>query len=499
MSETALRSSKLRKRLKEVLSGSSQLRTPREAQLFIEALTEIEDSAQCAEQLVASRHGLEALRVSVRLDISQTFIQGHAIKLIGIIVDAAVERLAGGLVRTKLLVALLDPPTFWTALLEVLLAQNIDVQYHESVAQLLYAMTCSPEFNGEIFTAGVQKVMDTGVLQESTVAAVRDTARKIHHAVAVRQGTAQEDQNFPSGGRHDNDFANFREVAIYPTPDELSTTTRPFLRQADAVFTTHGPIRVEVHIDNQFRLLREDMLGEIRSEMQICLGQKKGRRSALILGPLRIMAIELGDEKRSRKPVLTMTCEGGIPQLRGLDAAKRKKYLEQHYRFMKHNSFGALLHGNDVCGFASLERDEAAICKDILHLRFDDTASLSRALKAFKAEAAMRFVFVDAPVFAYQPVLEQLKQLTGSSLVEFLLTGDQPSLSRCEAVVASPGVHQLSLDLLGIGASSSALQRMGIEVDSLDQCQTAAIARAISQEVTLIYGPPGKSRRHFWQ
>jgi len=366
------------------------------------------------------------------------------------------------------------------------------------VAQLLYAMTCSPEFNDEIFRAGIQKIMNTDVLQESPVAAARDIARKVHHALAVQQGTAHEDQNFPSGGRHDNDFANFRKVAIFPTPDELSTKTQPFLRQADTVFTTEGPARAEVHIDNQFRLLREDMLGEIRNEMQIFLEQKKGRRSALVLGPLRIMAIELGDEHRSRKSVLAMACEGGIPQFRDLDAAKRKAYMERNYRFLKHNSFGALLQGNEICGFACLERNEAAICKDILHLRFDDTASLSRALKAFKAEAVMHFVFVDAPVFAYRPVLEQLKQLTGSSLIDLLLAGDQPSLSRCDAAVASLRIQRLSLDLLGTSASASVLRSMGVKADSLDQCQTAAIARAIMQEVTLIHGPPGKSHRHSW-
>ncbi len=31
------------------------------------------------------------------------------------------------------------------------------------------------------------------------------------------------------GGRHDNDFVNFREIAIYPTGDELLSTLRPFL------------------------------------------------------------------------------------------------------------------------------------------------------------------------------------------------------------------------------------------------------------------------------
>ncbi|KAH7026129.1 uncharacterized protein B0I36DRAFT_386457 [Microdochium trichocladiopsis] len=456
--ESTLRSTKLRKRLKEILTGSTQIHTSREAQLFIEALNDCEAPAQCAEQLITSPHGLDALRTSVRLDVSPEFVRNHAIRTISLITDPVVERLASGLVRTKLLLALMEPPTFWVALLDVFMALKIDIKYHECFAELVYAIATMPEFSADIFTSGVRRVMDTALLKESSLAAVRDLARKIEHALCLRLGVAQEDENFPGGGRHDNDFASFRDIAIYPTPGEFATTARPFLRQADQVFMVDEASRAEVHLDNQYRLLREDMLGEIRSEMQICLGQKKGRRSALILGPLQAREIELGDDRRSRKPLLAVSCRSGIPQLQGLNMKQRRDYLARHPRFLKRNTFGALLRGDEVCGFACLESNDASICDGILHLRFDDTASLRRALTTLKQPGDIRFVLVDAPVFAYRPVLEQLKQLQGSPLMDMFLGGPQHAWDEKNTISASQEVLRLSETLLGSDEPASVLR-----------------------------------------
>ncbi|KAJ1326606.1 helicase required for RNAi-mediated heterochromatin assembly 1 [Microdochium nivale] len=492
--EGSQRSAKLRKRLKDIVAGTTQVHSPREAQLFFEALDGHEAKSQCAEQLVASRHGVEAFRISVRLDISDAFIREHSVKAVSFVADPAVELLAGGFIRTKLLLALLEPPTFWTALLNLFLNHKLDTTHYEAFARLTHGIIACPEFAGDDYTSAVQSIVDLGVLKDSQSSAVRDLGRKIEHALGLRLGTAQEQADFPNGGRHDNDFANFRNIAIYPTPDEFQTHARPFLRQANYAFTLQDSSRTEVHLDNQYRLLREDMLEEIRNEMQICLGQKKGRRSALTLGSLAVVAIELGDEKRSRKSVLAVACRQGIPQLSKLDTDKRKKYLVQNNWFLKHNSFGALFRGDQVCGFACLERDESAICEDKIHLRFEDSVSLNRALTAFKHPGEIRFVFVNAPVFAYKPVLEQLKQFHGSPLVDIILGSTEHTSESKDTTAIKEGLKALAQDLLASNDPAAILQNLGISVTALDHCQTSAISNAISQSVTLIHGPPGTGK-----
>ncbi|KAF9257043.1 hypothetical protein L218DRAFT_828763, partial [Marasmius fiardii PR-910] len=38
-----------------------------------------------------------------------------------------------------------------------------------------------------------------------------------------------EDFDVPPGGRHDNDFEDFRNVAVFPTPTEINSKRLPFL------------------------------------------------------------------------------------------------------------------------------------------------------------------------------------------------------------------------------------------------------------------------------
>jgi hypothetical protein len=66
------------------------------------------------------------------------------------------------------------------------------------------------------------------------------------------------------GGRHDNNFADVRKIAILLTPDELASKD-PFSRRAADVQA--GDTRshyLVLHTDNQFRLLREDLPPKVR-------------------------------------------------------------------------------------------------------------------------------------------------------------------------------------------------------------------------------------------
>ncbi|KAJ7857559.1 hypothetical protein B0H13DRAFT_1158865 [Mycena leptocephala] len=81
------------------------------------------------------------------------------------------------------------------------------------------------------------------------------------------------------GGRHDNDHSDFRKIAIFPTADEIACTESPFLRFAaaldeDEIVTN----RVGVYLDHLYRILREDMLYELREEMQLMSGKQKGEQ-----------------------------------------------------------------------------------------------------------------------------------------------------------------------------------------------------------------------------
>lgn len=71
----------------------------------------------------------------------------------------------------------------------------------------------------------------------------------------------------PDGPRHDNDFANFRDIAILPTHAELTSTAPPFV-PANLPEAPHHLEGMERQLDILFRLTREDFVGPLRSAIQ---------------------------------------------------------------------------------------------------------------------------------------------------------------------------------------------------------------------------------------
>lgn len=103
--------------------------------------------------------------------------------------------------------------------------------------------------------------------------------------------TARKPQENGPGGRHDNDFNDIRKISIFPTADELATDN-PFLPRAIEIAEhLKGPDGLAFHIDGQFRLLREDMLRDLREEIQIALMIKKGRRKGFSVENLSLTEI----------------------------------------------------------------------------------------------------------------------------------------------------------------------------------------------------------------
>jgi hypothetical protein len=69
------------------------------------------------------------------------------------------------------------------------------------------------------------------------------------------------------GGRHSNDYVDFRQISIVPTVDELSPSQIPFLPRVDRVETFLAEDKQTQLLDRQFRLLREDMIRSVRDAL----------------------------------------------------------------------------------------------------------------------------------------------------------------------------------------------------------------------------------------
>lgn len=115
-------------------------------------------------------------------------------------------------------------------------------------------------------------------------------AQKIKHVLSIHEENSSDLEENGPGGRHDNDFWEIGKIFIMPTPDEVLATARPFIRVSQAIEeAAAGVPQVRMFIDNQFRLLREDMVGEIREELRkVARTNKSGYQKGVIIDNLKV-------------------------------------------------------------------------------------------------------------------------------------------------------------------------------------------------------------------
>jgi hypothetical protein len=198
----------------------------------------------------------------------------------------------------------------------------------------------------------------------------------------------------------------------------------PYYQTANEILDTEVDKRPRAHLNNQFRLLREDMLAELREDIQVATGKKKkGRRTALSLSRLRPVDIDIGNDTagRYKRSTLLLQCVGGLNFLEKFDAAARKKWLKDQPSFLQHQAFGVLCRGEELLGFGFVDRDIDKLSQSppVVSLQFVDEDGLLRARLALNLPnlESVQFILVDTPVFAYEPVLRGLQRISDLPLL----------------------------------------------------------------------------------
>lgn len=253
--------------------------------------------------------------------------------------------------------------------------------------------------------------------------------------------------------------------------------------------------RARVHIDNIYRLTREDLIAELRNDWQISQGRKRGRRSALTLESLIPVGVALGDDHRgSKRYSLAVQCRAGLEALLERGEDERRRFLCDSRNYLKHQSFGALYSGQEILSFAFVDRDIDALMepRPVVILQLTDDVSYKKAVEALKFRSDVMFTVVGTPVFAYEPVLERLKSLTELPLHKALLDAQADMdgyipppalLARAEALA----IHAKEKEVV---IKSSKLGK----IVKLDYSQRQSLIQAITKPVSVIQGPPGQYR-----
>jgi hypothetical protein len=489
------RSTRLKNFLNAVLRGEKQIGA--QASLFLDAICDHKDPPACISSIIASDKGLSSLQEAIRSDFSVVFFNGPVSTLLQYLQEPALKPIGGGQFLVKIILAIVDPPIFWSAFVDKFRAGHLEEKSQLGFAWLLLQLILLPGEDADPYRKVAEDTIIINLLTNSNHPTIKTIAQKIDQVISTSTVVAHPVNGFGPGGRHDNDFADFREIAILPTADEISSTEIPFILPSCAFLDPDTEnVRTAMYLDNQFRLLREDMLYEMREELQVALGVKKGRNSrGITVDGLTIHDIYCGPEGKRCKWGLSFQCTDDLPQLKGhKDLAKREEYLkdnQQGRKILRHQSLACLLVDGQVLAFPTIHRDETLLAKakPILVLQFAGKRSTENALLKLKAAKNLKLVQIDTAIFSYEPVLTALQQIKDLPLSRELLFWKKDSV--VSSVLHSPKLESLVRSIVR-KPNQDLRSYLGVSKQIiLDTAQGASLISGLTQNVSLIQGPPG--------
>ncbi|KAG2138479.1 P-loop containing nucleoside triphosphate hydrolase protein [Suillus clintonianus] len=485
------RAAQLDKRFNDILRGRVAADARSYPQL-LEAICTQQDPATCINQIVESSHGSRAVQAAMRHNTNIQFLNGTATELL-IYLFRATDL---GDVLDHLLTAIVDPPIFWTAFSQAFDQGELNEPAQEVFAKLLLRLMSLAAGDTSSYRDLAKKSSILARLLNSSQQTVKDIGYRIEHILSTfKSGTPVAAVGGP-GGRHDNDFNDFREISILPTADEILCQQPPFIRPSGVLEDPDGEeTRAADYLDNTFRLLREDMLYEMREELQTAIGQKKGRHRGLIIDGVKLDGLYSGTDDRKTRWGIKLKCRDDFKSMKNVPDKQRKIYLEKDpagVKILKHQSLVCILSGKQIISLASVNRVEALLAENppVIVLQLEGEASISKTLLQLQSSNAIRLIQIDTALFAFEPVLKALQKTQFIPLSEELLFWKDGNAIGSAAVIASLVTHPLamnpSVDLKPLlGLSSTII---------LDKSQAASLLAGLTQRVSLIQGPPGTGK-----
>jgi hypothetical protein len=482
----AKRLDRLTKFFNGVIHGHRELKSSADGCRFLESLHAQEDVTKCVECLVAARSGIHAVAQAFRFSDDNAFLNGLASSVLLRLSDTLLKHLHSGQFLHRILEAIVEPPTFWNSFVKAHHARVLDDRATQAFAWLLLEILSSQPGRLPDVRIVAEHVTSNESLINSPSLDVRTLGQKIKH---VLTSTCSNSEEGP-GGRHDNDFADYRKIKLLPTADEFASHEQPFYRRGDAVDSVETQRKSLFHLDNQFRLLREELLGALRDDFQIAIGKKRGKRK-LILCDLEFNGVDCGWNNRRQPCSVKLQCNSDIPQLANLkNTTARRNFIRENKNVLKHQSFGCLINGEDIVAFANVERNEDLLAQQppVIVLRIGEHQSFNKVLLISKFSSNLQFVQVDTAFFAYEPILKCLQTMREIPLQAQLLDlfpGSNESLSGIEPTDVVNNIRSNSnSDLRSILGTDKSVE--------LDTAQVESLVAGLTKKVSVIQGPPGK-------
>ncbi|KZV73611.1 hypothetical protein PENSPDRAFT_732801 [Peniophora sp. CONT] len=438
------------------------------------------------QALIAEPLTLDALWRALVVKTDPIRLNGRIARVIVHLQDPALSAIGSGASVAKVVAQMARPPTLLLAYREALLAGELtSIAGQKAFSWLLLRCSSLPPDLKNGLDSLMTSCLD--VLLASPHSVVQTTAQALQRALS---GVPQTDDG--PGGRHDNDHADFQSIAILPTADELGCEIPPYLLSPLDLDDLPTSSRAQAHVENQFRLLREDMLYALREEIEQ-LNTKRGLRGLAFDGLqlIGVFAIHYDDRghQRSHRWCLQLQCTDELSCLRDVDVDDREEHLRDERQILRHQSSTCLIVDGTPIAFPTIHRDVERLARDpaVICLQFDGKVAVMQALIALKTGKSIQLVQLETAIFAYEPVLKSLQGMRLPALAPELFLWDDESVLEPPPVTPDNVIKSLRDDpLQDIGA----ILNLG-RVIVLDPAQRTALLSALSQRVALIQGPPG--------
>ena len=494
------RESRLSKLLHAYISGDKFPKTARDGKLLLEAISAQTDGASCVERLVASKNALEALRLALRFELTASFFNTTLKDFLNFLQNPAIGQTCGGELLRQLLTIVVQPETLWTALLTARSEKQLSSEGELAFAWLLLELA-SWMGNCPLDVDSIARdITERKVFTDSNDRSLRTIGYRLANVLETSNTTKQTNEDGP-GGRHDNDHADFRKVAILPTDDELMSAEQAFYRAADVISQQPFEQRPGAHLENQFRLLREDFLAELRGDVNASQHSFSGRRPSFRLRGLSLVDAYYGNWKFKAPFSLALSVRSGLEGFARLGTHQRRGHLKNNPRFLKHQSFGCVVDRERVVTFATLLRVEDLLVgnddndyhQPLIVLRAPDKRSLEKLLSTLMSSDTAEFVLVDTAVFAYEPILRCLQATVEISLWQELFAVSGEEIEAAVRLSAAAPLDLISEIEVGGGSDLQSTLSLPKSVE-LDDSQLKSLLAGLRQSVSLIQGPPGTGK-----
>ncbi|KAG1740695.1 P-loop containing nucleoside triphosphate hydrolase protein [Suillus occidentalis] len=429
----------------------------------------------------------------MRLDLSAEFMNGIGADVLLYLLQATS---ISNNVLDHLFVQIVEPNFFWSAFSHAFACGELVEKAQRAFASLLLRLLnlSNHDTTPYLELAGRPNVLSK--LTSSEILEVRLIGEKIKHILSMYGSSAPPSAANGPGGRHDNDFVNFREIAILPTADEIRSKQPPFLRHSSELEDESGEsTRTADYLDNTFRLLREDMIAEMREELQALEGKNVKRHRASLIDGVILKGIYHGTDDRKMLWGITLECVDDLPSLKRIPPKERKAYLTDDHagsKILRHQSLVCVVVDNEVVGFGTVSRVEDLLIRSppVIVIQLDGRASTSRTILRLRNAKDAKLLQIDTALFAFEPVLKALQKTQHIPVSDELLFWKRGFTLKNPPQMADGVITAIEAN------HSGNLQQLLQTPDPihLDRSQALSILSGLTQRVSLIQGPPGTGK-----